>query len=41
MDEKRSTEVIKKNMHISDGVLSAPVLAAGWIITAIFIALAI
>ncbi|NQE06276.1 Cobalt transport protein CbiM [ANME-1 cluster archaeon GoMg1] len=28
-------------MHISDGVLSAPVLAAGWIITAIFIALAI
>jgi len=28
-------------MHISDGVLSAPVLAAGWIITAVFIALAI
>ena len=40
MDEKRSTKVIK-NMHISDGVLSAPVLAAGWIITAVFIALAI
>jgi cobalt/nickel transport system permease protein len=36
----QSTEVIK-NMHISDGVLSAPVLAAGWIITAVFIALAI
>ncbi len=28
-------------MHISDGVLSAPVLAVGWIITAVFIALAI
>ncbi len=31
----------KKNMHISDGVLSAPVLAVGWIITAVFIAIAI
>jgi len=28
-------------MHISDGVLSAPVLAAGWAITVIFIAIAI
>jgi len=28
-------------MHISDGVLSAPVLAVGWIITAVFIAIAI
>ena len=27
--------------HISDGVLSAPVLAVRWIITAVFIALAI
>ncbi len=28
-------------MHISDGVLSAPVLAAGWAITVVFIAIAI
>lgn len=28
-------------MHISDGVLSVPVLAAGWAITVVFIAIAI
>jgi cobalt/nickel transport system permease protein len=30
-----------KGMHISDGVLSVPVLAAGWAITVVFIAIAI
>lgn len=28
-------------VYISDGILSLPVLAAGWVITAIFIALAL
>jgi len=28
-------------VHISDGILSLPVLAAGWVIAAIFIAIAL